>query len=72
MRFKIISMNMWLISTCELQTYLIIKEDANTVKPRVHTQVLFGNFTHLWKLFQRKNFPKECCIMLLIGFQIAS
>ena len=31
-------------------------------------QASFGNFTHLWKLFQGKNFPKECCIMLLIRF----
>ena len=71
MRFMNISMNVWLISTCELQTYLIIKEDANTVKPHVHPRLpksflevlpVYGNF------FREKNFPKECCIMLLIGF----
>ena len=46
-------MNVWLISTFELQTYLIIKEDANTVKPRVHTRLpkplleilaIYGNY----------------------------
>ena len=29
-----------LISTSELQTFLTIKDDANTVKPRVHTRLL--------------------------------
>ena len=38
MEFKNISRNVWLISACELQTFLIIKEDANTVKRRVHTR----------------------------------
>ena len=29
-----------------------------------HTpQASFENFIHLWKLFQGKKFPKECCIM---------
>ena len=53
MRFKNISMNVWLISTCELQTYLIIKQDANTAKSRVHTRLpkplleilpIYGNY----------------------------
>ena len=26
-------------------------------------QASFENSIHLWKLFDRKNFPKECCIM---------
>ena len=35
MRFNNISMNVWLSSTCELQTDLIIlKEDTSTAKPR--------------------------------------
>ena len=61
---------MWLISTCELQTYHIIRkwEYRQTPHSSQTSQVSFGNFTHLWKLFQGKNFPKECCIMLLIGF----
>ena len=75
MRFKNISMNVWLISTCELQTYLIIKEDANTAKPRVHTRLpepLLETFLIYGNYFREKNFPKECCITLLIGFQIVS
>ena len=35
-------------------------------------QASFGNFTHLWKLFQGKNVLEECWIMLLAGFQITS
>ena len=75
MRFKNISMNVWLICACELQTFLVIKDDANTVKPRVDTRLpkplleilpIYGNY------FREKNFPKECCITLLIGFQIVS
>ena len=62
MRFKNISMNVWLISTCELQTYLIIKEDANTAKPRVHTRLpqplleiflIYGNYFREKKLSER-------------------
>ena len=71
MRFKNISLIVWLISSCELQTFLIIKEDTKYSQTRrsYHTpQPSFGNFTHLWKLIQEKNFRKECCIMLLIGF----
>ena len=34
MRFNNISMNVWLSSTCELQTDIILKEDASTAKPR--------------------------------------
>ena len=75
MGFQNISMNVWLISTCELQTYRVIKEDANTVKPRVHATLpkpllrilpIYGNY------FRNKKIPKECFIMHLIGFQIAS
>ena len=39
MRFKNISMNVLLIFACELQTNLIIKEDANAVKLRVYTRL---------------------------------
>ena len=60
-------MNVSLISTCELQTYVIIKEDANTVKPRAHPRLpkslleilpIYGNF------FMEKTFRKNvvsCC-----------
>ena len=46
-------MNVRLISTCKLQSYLIIKEDANTVKPCAHPRLpkslleilpIYGNF----------------------------
>ena len=30
-------MNVWLSSTCQLQTDLILKEDASAVKPRAQT-----------------------------------
>ena len=71
MRFNNISINVSIISTCELKTYATIKEDANTVKPRAHprfTMSLLEIFTHLWKLFQGKNFLKECFVMLLVQF----
>ena len=64
-------MKVSLISTCELQIDLFIKEDASTAKPRAHPNspsYFFENSTHLWKLFQGKTFPKKCCIMLYIGF----
>ena len=59
MRFKNISMNVWLIFACELQTNLIIKEDANAVKLSVYTRLpkplletlpIYGNY------FRQKNF----------------
>ena len=62
MRFKNISMNVWLISTCKLQTYLIIEECANTVKLRVHARlpkplleilIIYGNY------FREKTFQKN-------------
>ena len=55
-------MNVWLISTCELQTHLIIKEDANTAEPGVHTRLpkplleillIYGNY--FWEKTFRKN-----------------
>ena len=51
----------WLSSTCELQTDLILKEDASTVKPRAHPRrsSSFENSTHLWKRFYGKNFLKN-------------
>ena len=51
-----------LISTSALQTFLTIKEDAHTVKPRVHTRLLkslleilpiYGNY------FKEKTFRKN-------------
>ena len=43
--------------TCELETDLILKEDASTAKPRAHPRLPkpLQNSTHLWKLFHGKN-----------------
>ena len=67
MGFKNISMNVWLISACDLQTFLIIKDDTNTAKPHVHTSFskplleilpIYGNY------FREKTIRKSaasCC-----------
>ena len=49
MGFNDISMNMWLNSTCELQTDLILKDDASTAKSLSSqtAQGSFENSTHL-------------------------
>ena len=39
MGFNDISMNMWLNSTCELQTDLILKDDASTAKSLTHPRL---------------------------------
>ena len=53
---------MWLSSTCELQTDLILKEDASSVEAHTHPRLLksllkilliYGNF------FTEKNFQKN-------------
>ena len=71
MRFKNISMNVVLISTCELQTYLNIKEHVNAVKRRVHTRLPkplleillgYGNY------FREKLSERMLYHALLIGF----
>ena len=53
MKYKNISMNVWLIYDCELKNLLTIKEDANTDKPCVDTRLpkplleilpIYGNY----------------------------
>ena len=57
-------MNLWLSSTCELQTDFILKENASTAKSRASPDFPspFGKF-YPWKFSHGKIFPKECCIM---------
>ena len=62
MKYKNISMNVWLIYDCELKNLLTIKEDANTDKPCVDTRLpkplleilpIIGNY------FREKTFRKS-------------
>ena len=68
MRFKNISMNVWLIFAWELQTNLIIKEDANAVNSFIpDSPSLF------WKLYPfMETISGKKTFKLLIGFQITS
>ena len=69
-------MNLWLISTCELQTDFILKEDASSTKPRPHPRLpktllkflpIYGN------LFREKYFLGfSDCFIATPEFQIFS
>ena len=56
-----VSMNVWLNSTCELQTDFILRgcEYSQILHSSQTPQVSFENSTHLWKLFHRKNFSER-------------
>ena len=56
-----VSMNVWLNSTCELQTDLILRrcEYRQILHSSQTPQSSFENSTHLWKLFHGKNFSER-------------
>ena len=64
MRFKDISIKVWLISTRKLQTDLFIKEDEFTLKPRAHPRLLKlflrkKKFMEFMETFSGKNLSEE-------------
>ena len=81
MRFKNISMNVWLIYACELQTFLVIKDDANTVKPRVDTRLpkplleilpIYGNYFREKTVLYHAVIGFSDCFIATPEFQICS
>ena len=62
MKFKNVSINVWLISTYELQTDLILKEDMSTAKLRAQVRLLKPLLKILpiyWNFFRERTFQKN-------------
>ena len=64
-------MIVWLISICELQTYLIIKENASAAKLRTHARLPKPvlEILPIYGTFLREKLSKR---MLYHAFQVAS